>query len=199
MSENAYTISADYLGGDLDAIDLIGETGRLSFSGDGTIEFSIEWFDGKKSASDALMSGQKGEWRAVISVSPDALFSIGTGDPNQLRTLTRAVVGDAIAGDLGALVGAATSKRNARLLVAYQRDGATHAAAFGVDEGAQVRFIDTVKKWRRDVGRGPLDGELSAADSSPTPGDSELMVEVRDLLREIRDLLSQSTGTRPGR
>ena len=200
MSEPGYTISADYLGGDLDAIDYIGYTGRLSFDGEGTIQFSLEWFGGKR-ASDSLMSGNKGEWRTTTAVAAADLVSIGTGDANQMRTLTRTAVGGAIGGDVGALVGAATSKRNARLLIAFRRDGVVHASAFGVDEGAQVRFIDTVKRWRRDRGfdlpDGTFDAQEEAVSQSGEPPISEgVLVEVRDLLREIRDLLSERRSMR---
>ena len=197
MTESDYTIGADYLGGDLDAIDYIGHTGRLSFDATGTIRFSLEWFGGKR-ASDSLMSGQKGEWRTTTTVHAADLLSIGTGDANQMRTLTRTVVGGAVGGDLGALVGAATSKRNARLLIVFRRDGTPHASAFGVDEGAQVRFIDTVKRWRRDAGLDLADDSLQAdgaGEAQPTSSEASarVLVEVRDLLREIRDLLRDAS------
>ncbi len=192
-----FSIAADYFGGDPDAVPYISHEGSLSLD-EGVISFTLEYFE-TGTATANMMAAKKGETRSPIVIGPDSLVSIGMGDANHMRTLTRAVVGSMIGGDIGGLVGAGTSVRNNRLAIVYQRDHGPVSVVFGVDASSARRFIDLLQGWRRDAGLTTRDlaavGATSGAgdtEGSPSPAGDGLLIEIRDLLSEIRDLLRLS-------
>ena len=190
-----FGIPADYLGGDPDSVRYIDSEGVLTVD-EGVMRFDMEYFPPGK-ATSALMASTKGEHLTPIVIQPDELVSIGAGDANQMRTLTRAVVGSMIGGEMGGLIGAATSQRNSRLAIVAKREHGLITAVFAVDDSSARRFIDVVNRWRRDVGLAAADmEEMAASATAPDAGSAGdgVLVEIRDLLAEMRDLLRAGRG-----
>jgi hypothetical protein len=178
----AAEVHADYLGGHPDghlsplAGKLIASEGALRFEG---------------TTVSAGLQTQK----VSLEIPADQLRAITVGEPNHMRTLTRAFVGEVIGGAVGALIGAVTGKRNYVLVAACEREAFPFAVSFAVERSEGAWLLAAMQTRRKDRGEKPIPrvediaGERALDESERQ---TALLTEIRDLLREQTALLRQS-------
>ena len=184
-------IGADYAGGDPDSVNYIGVSGAL-IEDDGGIRFVSTLAERRGAAG--LMASQGNEEVDIVALVPDEVLTVGVGDVNHMRMLTRAVVGESIAGGWGGIIGAATGKRNHGLVVVARRDEFTFTVNFTVSPTDARKFLDTLQRERRDKELGPLPTIEEALGVDPVIDTSEAHATQIELLADIRALLQEQNA-----
>lgn len=184
-------IGADYAGGDPDSVQYIGVAGTLIEDG-GAITF-VSTLAERRGAS-GLMASQGNDELEIVALSAEEVLTVGAGDVNHMRMLTRAVVGESIAGGWGGIIGAATGKRNHGLVVVARRDDFTFTVNFTVTPTDARKFLDTLQRERRDQGLGPLPSIEDALGVDPVIDPSEAHATQIEMLADIRTLLQEQNA-----
>jgi hypothetical protein len=133
-------IGADYLGGDPAVTAGVGAGGKLAPLA-GSLRFKGQVLD------DALRGVT-----VEVTLAKEEIRAASIGSPNQMRTLTRAFVGGALAGWLGAVIGAASGKRDQVLLVACVRDGFEFFCSFAVKRDDGAWLLNAMQSGRKECG-----------------------------------------------
>lgn len=184
-------IGADYAGGDPDSVQYIGVAGTLIEDG-GAITFVSTLAERRGAAG--LMASQGNDELEIVALSPDEVLTVGAGDVNHMRMLTRAVVGESIAGGWGGIIGAATGKRNHGLVVVARRNDFTFTVNFTVTPTDARKFLDTLQRERRDEGLGPLPSIEDAVGVDPVLDPAEAHATQLEVLNDIRALLQEQNA-----
>lgn len=184
-------IGADYAGGDPDSVQYIGVAGTLIEDG-GAITFVSTLAERRGAAG--LMASQGNDELEIVSLLPDEVLTVGAGDVNHMRMLTRAVVGESIAGGWGGIIGAATGKRNHGLVVVARRNEFTFTVNFTVTPTDARKFLDTLQRERRDQGLGPLPSIEDALGVDPVLDPAEAHATQLEVLNDIRALLQEQNA-----
>jgi len=180
------SIEAEYLGGNPDRDKSMD--GLLSFR-EGALVFGIV----VQTPGAVPPRFETLEWR----LDRTEIRAISLGSRDYARMLTRAAAGVLIGGSIGGLVGMATSRRNATMLVNCDRDGFVFTVVFGVLPKEGRQFLDAIQKARRGLGESPIPTieELSKlADAEAQDEQTVILGDIRDLLREQVALLRRLAG-----
>lgn len=177
-------IDADYLGGDPTVLEAY-KNGELSAAA-GSLTFLVQ-----------ILTGALSSHRVEFTIAKDEIRAISVGDANHMKALTRTAIGAAIGGSAGALIGAATGRRNHVFLVAARREGFDFLASFAVrgDEGSSL--LHAIQAGRRDRGEDPLPQveQLAEIESLDVSGQQlRVLEDVRTLLIEQNRLLHLLTS-----
>jgi hypothetical protein len=184
-------IRADYAGGDPDGVNFIGISGTL-IEDSGGIRFVSTLAERRGAAG--LMASQGNDELEIVRLEPSEVLTVGAGEVNYMRMLTRTAVGESIAGGWGGIIGAATGKRNHGLVVVARRDDFTFTVNFTVAPTDARKFLDTLQRERRNQGLGSLPTIEDALGTDPAVDPAEAHAAQLGVLNDIRLLLEEQNA-----
>lgn len=184
-------LQADYLGGDpAHPTSYDDGYGALSLGDGGDLVFTGSWLTGG-------LTSQK----VTFTIPGTEIQAISVGDANRVKILTRAAIGSALAGGIGAVIGASSGQRDHVLMVAAVRDGFEFVVRFAVRGEDGMAFLNLLQKRRHDDGlplMPSLEDLLGRDARDDAREQTEILRQMRDLMREQTRLLAKLAGEEPG-